>query len=391
MNRTRRTLLLAGAGLGAAVAGGLLWRASDQGVFSMGQGPAYEAWSAWPPRRETGPLALVQSAILAASPHNTQPWLFTIRDDSIDLLVDGKRNIGSIDPLRREQWIGIGCALENLLLSAAALGWKSNAALTPDSALPELAARIALSENAPKASELFDAIPRRHTHRGPYASRLALEATLFSAVDNLVADLPDVAIRWFRTPEEIGRIGAQVIAATEAIIADREQSSDSARWFRMDRHSLQEHRDGVTLEAAGLDPWLLAAVRIMPAMSQQQNDAAWLDATRKVHVGTASAFGIVVARDAHAPAQRILAGRLWQRVHLWAAARGVALQPLNQMPERADRETTTGAEPRFTSVLKTLVHDSSWTAVMPFRLGYPEHSVLPSPRRSLQSVLIAPT
>ena len=39
-----------------------------------------------------------------------------------------------------------------------------------------------------------------------------------------------------------------MIAATEAIIADREQSSDSARWFRMDSHSLEEHRDGVTLE-----------------------------------------------------------------------------------------------------------------------------------------------
>ena len=125
----------------------------------------------------------------------------------------------------------------------------------------------------------------------------------------------------------------------------------------------------------------------MPAMSPQQNDAAWLDATRKVHVGTASAFGIVVARDARARAQRVLGGRLWQRLHLWATTRGLALQPLNQMSERSDRETTTGAQPRFTSVLKALVDDSSWTALMPFRLGYPEHPVLPSPRRSLQSVL----
>jgi nitroreductase len=391
MHHLRRTLLLTGAGLGAAVTGGVLWRAADKGVFSAGRGPAYEAWSDWPPRRETGPLALVHAAILAASPHNTQPWLFAVRGDSIDLYVDRDRNIGSIDPLRREQWIGIGCALENLLLSAAALGWKSNAVLTPDSALPELAARIALSEDAPKASELFDAIPRRHTHRGRYVTSRALEPTLLTAMDNLVADLPNVAIRWFRTPEQIGRIGPQVVAATEAIIADREQSSDSAKWLRMDSDSVQEHRDGVTLEAAGLDPWLLAAVKMMPAMSPQQNDAAWLDATRKVHVGTAGAFGIVVARDAHAPAQRVLAGRFWQRLHLWATVRGLALQPLNQMPERSDRETTTGAQPRFTSVLKTLVDDSSWMAVMPFRLGYPEHPVLPSPRRSLQSVLIAPT
>jgi hypothetical protein len=38
-----------------------------------------------------------------------------------------------------------------------------------------------------------------------------------------------------------------------------------------------------------------------------------LKATRDVHVATAAAFGIILARDATDNANRIQGGRLWQR------------------------------------------------------------------------------
>jgi hypothetical protein len=177
------------------------------------------------------------------------------------------------------------------------------------------------------------------------------------------------------------------VAATEAIIADREQSADSWRWFRLDWESLQRHRDGVTLDAAGLSPALLALVKMLPEMSPESSDAGWLKATREVHVGTAPAFGILVARNARDAVQRLNGGRLWQRLHLWATSRGIAMQPLNQLPERADREATTGIEPRFGTKLATLVGDDRWQALMPFRLGYAKTSATPSPRRAVEDVL----
>ena len=91
------------------VAGGGVRRALDQGVFSIGERPAYEPWKDW---RDTagGPLALVRAAILAASPHNTQPWLFKITDSVIELHIDPRRNVGALDPFQREEHIGLGCA-----------------------------------------------------------------------------------------------------------------------------------------------------------------------------------------------------------------------------------------------------------------------------------------
>lgn len=82
-----------------AVSGGLVYRAVDRGVFSALQGPAYEPWQNWR-EPQAGPLNLVRAAILAANPHNMQPWRFRVGDDQIDLYVDTTRNIGAVDPLR---------------------------------------------------------------------------------------------------------------------------------------------------------------------------------------------------------------------------------------------------------------------------------------------------
>jgi len=87
--------------------------------------------------------------------------------------------------------------------------------------------------------------------------------------------------------------------------------------------------------------------------------------------------------------QRLQGGMLWQRMHLWAQTQGIAMQPLNQMPERADRERSASLPPRFQRVLADLVGDASWQALMPFRLGHPTMPALRSPRRALADVLVA--
>ena len=94
----RNVLALAGAGTLVLVAGGAVWRAADQGVFSTGEGPAYEPWQTWR-SAPAGPLNLVRAAILAANAHNTQPWLFHVTETRLDLFADISRRIGLTDPV----------------------------------------------------------------------------------------------------------------------------------------------------------------------------------------------------------------------------------------------------------------------------------------------------
>lgn len=122
---SRRTFLgMLGLGAGTlAVAGaaGLTWRAVDRGVFGTGTGSASAAWDQWnPPGGDV--LNLVRAAVLAANAHDTQPWRVRVSSTRIDLFADTARNIGIIDPLRRELALSLGYALENLVLAGPSNG-----------------------------------------------------------------------------------------------------------------------------------------------------------------------------------------------------------------------------------------------------------------------------
>lgn len=70
-----RRVGLATGTIAVAGAGALAHRANDQTVLSVGDRPAYEAWSEWAGK---GLLPLVGAATLAPSPHDAQAWQFGV-------------------------------------------------------------------------------------------------------------------------------------------------------------------------------------------------------------------------------------------------------------------------------------------------------------------------
>jgi len=65
---------------------------------------------------------LLRYAILAPSTKNSQPWAFSIQGNRIHLIADLTRSQALADPDKRELYISLGCALENLLVAAEHFG-----------------------------------------------------------------------------------------------------------------------------------------------------------------------------------------------------------------------------------------------------------------------------
>ena len=380
----RKILALAGGGTLILVSGGVVWRANDQGVFSTGEGPAYEPWDDW--RTATkGPLDLVRAGILAANPHNSQPWLFHVTQTQINLFADHRRNLGTVDPFLREMHVGLGCALENLELAAAANGYTARLTLLPDVSDETLVARVDLAEGSAAVSDLYRAIPNRHTNRYPYDTGHPVVAATLDALRALNSD-PEVRVFWFLSAPLRKQVGDLLVEAAHAFVADKAQNGDTVRWWRGTWQDIQQHRDGITLDAAGLPDLTRAIGKMLPPASQSQQDSTFLSNTAE-QAQTAGAFGLLTVRNAQDRAQQLRAGRLWERMHLWATKEGLAMQPLNQVVERAAREVVLGNTPHFGNTLAALVGDPAWQTLLAFRIGYSTHEGLRSPRRGVDEVV----
>jgi hypothetical protein len=395
MTIDRRAWLTGAGAVTVLAAGGVVWRAHDQGVLSAGTGPAYEPWATWRRDAAEGPLALVRAAILAANPHNTQPWLFQVSAARVTLLADTARNLGTFDPYLREMHIGLGCALENMARAARAYGYEAIVTLREGTLAgpaspprPEAVASLDLAPARPRPDALFEAIGRRHTDRAAYDAGRPVPADVLEAMWESFKEDPDVRLFLFSAAGERRQFGAAVIAATERIVADPRMIEDSQRWFRHRWADVERLRDGPTLDAAGLPAWMTAAAKMLPPPSPETNHRYWLDATRDVQVPASALFGLIAVRDLYDRAQALRAGRLWQRVHLLAVSRGLAMQPINQPVELVDRERALGREPRAADTLGALTGAADWKPTFAFRMGFPTRPAAPSPRRPVEAVVV---
>lgn len=383
----RRKFLTSAGVFSILVTGGTVWRAFDQGVFSTGEGPAYEQWKNWHKTRSDGLIGLIQSAILAASPHNSQPWLFQIEGMEIRLYADTDRNIGAIDPYLREMYAGIGCALENLVLAAKANGYQYLLEHFPDPSDKKYTVKISLKKDYPYESVLYNAIPYRHTNRGPHDLGKIIKENSLNEFTMLGKNITDTKLIWLTTNNDKNRFLDLNARATRALIDDEEQSKSSFSWLRASWQEIQSKKDGVTMDTTGSSATLRAVAKIIPPVSRETGDQYFLEAMENLTTNT-DRVGIIMVRDLNNNSHRLQGGRYWQRLHLWGTTQGMAMQPVSQICERIDREQQLKQPPQFMIELQKITQDTQWQALIPFRVGYPLMTAFASPRRETTSVII---
>src|SRR4029078_5517973 len=94
------------------------------------------------------------------------------------------RRRAASDPDGRQLHLSCGAALLNLRVAAEHLGYEAHSRLLPDTHRRPRPARVLLTRTARGrgAENLYDAIPWRHTNRGPFEDRPLPRATVEALV-----------------------------------------------------------------------------------------------------------------------------------------------------------------------------------------------------------------
>ena len=157
------------------------------------------------------------------------------------------------------------------MLAAPANGYAAAAELLsgklgpiPDEPKPQLLARVNLAPGKREENELYNAIPRRHTNRGPYDPRKAISPDFVDALKHLPGDDADVKLFVFTAEADRKKIAEISSAANTEIYSDPDVQHGSEHWIRTNWSSVQKYRDGLTVDAFGLPPITTAIAKVMP-------------------------------------------------------------------------------------------------------------------------------
>jgi hypothetical protein len=305
------------------------------------------------------------AGVRAPSMHNTQPWLFRLRDGAIEVLADPARQLAVAD---RGGWairLACGAAVYNARLALAVGGTPAQVALSPDRTEPDLVARLVPGpERPPTYAEqgLYDAVARRHSNRAPFFPdpvpaeirvRLLDAARSEGAWLDLLVGM--TALSGFA---EIAR------SADRVLRRDVRYQSEMVGWTHVDLAS-----DGVPVAAGAPAP---APQDLLPQRSFADRPRA---AGRDYE---AEPLVAILGVPGDGRIDQIVAGQAMQKVLLTATDAGLAASILSQ--------------PIEVPAARDQLRRSLGRAGIPqiaVRLGYGQPSA-PAPRRDVAEVLLPP-
>ena len=323
-------------------------------------------------------------AILAPNPHNRQPWIVDLKDDTEAVLTcDLDRLLPATDPYSRQIVIGLGCFLETFSLAAREQGYRAEIDVFPEGGSADALdhrpiARLSLTKEDSFASDpLFAQVMHRHTNRNSYDEDRSIDD---HALQRLHIAAPSSV--------QIGTVGSGPrlqdlkILTRDAMFGEMrtpEAHKESIDLMRIGRSEIEGNPDGISLGGPFLETLSLAGILTRESLSDP-NSGAYQSGLDMIEDGAMTSMGFVwINTDDNGRPAQIEAGRAYMRVALQATADGLAMQPMSQAlqeyPEMA---------PFYETVHSWLTDRPVERVQMLARLGYAK-AVGPSPRWPLDA------
>ncbi len=313
---------------------------------------------------------LLNYAVLAPSGHNTQPWLFRIAGDGLEIYADRRRALPVVDPGDRELVMSCGTTLFHLRVAMRHFGIASVVRLLPGGTDSDLMARVRMGEaSEPTLNDhrLFTAIKRRHTNRQPFDDRPVPQPELDRLVDAARAE--GATLHVLRDARDKQALAALIAEGDRIQGSDARFRRELAAWVHSNR---AQSRDGLPGYALGLGDWAsYAGPFVVRTFDWGRGQAA-----RDRQLAEGSPVLLVLTTEEDTEAAWLQAGQALDAVLLQGCAYDLQASFLNQPVE------VPALRPRVADLLGTDEHPQ-----LILRMGYAPPAD-PTPRRPVREVLL---
>lgn len=263
---------------------------------------------------------IVQYAVKAPSGHNTQPWKFRIKNDSIEILPDFDLTLTAVDNTRREMYISLGCATENLCIAATHFGYEYHIVKSNGQSVI-----VQLKKSSTGEDPLFNVIAQRQTNRSVYQKRKIAADTL-QLIQQVPLE-PNVGMYFFENGSSLADTLTTFIARGNTIqMTDKAFKEELLNWIRFNKKQIRQTNNGLTFQTLGFPslPGFMARVIINSHLKPAQQNKSDLE---KVY---SSSHLILFTTQHNTPEEWIALGRSLERFLLKTTALGIANGYMNQ-------------------------------------------------------------
>ncbi len=312
----------------------------------------------------------LQAGILAPSLHNTQPWLFRIHDNVVNVMPDWNRQLKRADPEGHHILTSIGCCITNIETAAAYFGFSVSVRMLDDE---EKTTGVQLTFSPSKHPDKFlrtlcPFIPKRYSDKLTYLPT-PVAPEILSSIQHMQVDTLQAY-----TTDDAASIQEIAALQNEAVILDVRGhgfASELATWLKPNN---THDPDGMPGFVAGLPPPIAVAGKYF--LPHLKVSGVILGKKDRESILTSPAVGVIVGAGTD-DIDYINVGRLYERIALFLRSQDISSAPMHSIVfyEKAQRFFArlfcyTDKNPRFF-----------------FRMGISQKKPYHTPRRLLDDVL----
>ncbi|MFD1686275.1 Acg family FMN-binding oxidoreductase [Halobellus litoreus] len=304
---------------------------------------------------------LLRYAILAPSSHNSQPWRFRVSGNEVDIGTDESRWLDAADPTKRELYISVGCAIENLCVAAEHFEVEPRVEYHGETDTDTVATVTLHDDSEPsthRPSELFDAITERSTSHDLFDDR-TLDTAVRDELGAVVAE-DDVTLHLVDEPAVKQSMSELQAEGDRRLMDDPEYRTELGHW--------------IGLGALG-SSWLVARIGQAVVTHLDLGDR---EAAKNSKLIESAPLVAVLTTESDDPMTQVKVGQVFERLALLATTAGVAVHPMSQTLERPELRTR----------LQGLLDSTAGVPQHLFRMGYTDEHPEHTPRWPLEAFLV---